>query len=355
MKAMIAGNTEYRKLWAKVIKTRKEIGYPYILFKDNANVGLYKELGEEILHSNLCQEIMLPNNIRETFVCCLGSINLLHYDEWKDTDAIETYIYFLDAVITDFLKTASALPGMGRAIRFARRHRALGLGVLGYHSLLQSKFIPFESMEAKRLNNEVFTTLRNRSDKATEDLADMFGRAPILEGTKHHKRNTTTLAIAPTKSSSFILDKVSMGIEPIKSNYFIKDLAKIKSVCKNPFLIELLKKKKKNTDAIWDSILAKDGSVQHLEFLTELEKEVFKTFIEITPLELVQQAAQRQKYIDQGQSLNLMIHPSVSPKDINKLYIEAWASGIKSLYYQFSQSAAQSFSREINDCVACES
>jgi ribonucleoside-diphosphate reductase alpha chain len=248
----------------------------------------------------------------------------------------------------EFIKKAVNMPGMKRAYRFADAHRALGLGVLGYHSLFQSKRIPFESLQAKQLNHEIFNTLKIKSEEASKWLHDEKGYRSLREGFA----NTTLIAIAPTKSSSFILGQVSMGIEPIKSNYFIKDLAKSKTIYKNPYLVEDLEAAGLNTPEVWESILKKDGSVQHLDFPT---KEVFKSFIEISPKEIILQAAQRQIFIDQAQSLNLMIHPSVPTKDINQLYLYAHEEGIKTLYYQFSQSSAQSFARNILECVSCES
>jgi len=342
------GDGDKRKIWAKVIQRRNEFGFPYIMFKDNTNNNSpYKELGLEITASNLCSEIQLPTDSFNSFVCCLGSINLLHWDEIKDTDAIETYTLFLNAVMDEFINKASVLPGMKRAYRFANQHRAIGLGVLGYHSLFQSKLIEFESLEAKMLNSQIFKVLKDKSEAASKWLHDAKGVRSIRDGFA----NSTLMAIAPTKSSSFIHGAVSMGIEPIKSNYFIKDLAKSKTVYKNPFLEAELDKYELNTPKTWESILKKDGSVQHLDFPS---KAVFKSFIEITPKELILQAAQRQKYIDQSQSLNLMIHPSVSAKDINALYLYAHEEGVKTLYYQFSKSSAQDFARNILECSSCE-
>ena len=342
------GDKDKRKIWAKVIQRRNEFGFPYIMFKDNSNNhSPYKELGLDITASNLCSEIQLPTDSFNSFVCCLGSLNLLHWDELKDTDAIETYVLFLNAVLDEFIKKASVLPGMKRAYRFASQHRAIGLGVMGYHSLFQSKLIEFESLEAKGLNSKIFKTIKEKSEEASKWLHTAKGVSCIREG----YANTTLMAIAPTKSSSFIHGAVSMGIEPIKSNYFIKDLAKSKTIYKNPFLEAELEKYELNTPKTWESILKKDGSVQHLDFPT---KAVFKSFIEITPKELILQAAQRQEFIDQSQSLNLMIHPSVSAKDINALYLYAHEEGVKTLYYQFSQSSAQAFSRNILDCASCE-
>jgi len=346
---MKAGDGDKRKIWAKIIQRRNEFGFPYIMFKDNTNNNSpYKELGLEITASNLCSEIQLPTDSFNSFVCCLGSINLLHWDEIKETDAIEVYTQFLNAVMDEFVNKSYNMPGMKRAWRFANDHRALGLGVLGYHSLFQAKLISFDSLQAKQLNHEIFSTLKEKSESASKWLHDEKGYQSIRPG----YANTTLIAIAPTKSSSFILGQVSMGIEPIKSNYFIKDLAKSKTIYKNPFLIQELEKYSLNTPDVWEGILKRDGSVQHLDFPT---KEVFKSFVEISPKEIVLQAAQRQKFIDQSQSLNLMIHPSVSAKDINTLYLYAHEEGVKTLYYQFSQSSAQSFARDILDCASCHS
>lgn len=348
MQEMEDGDSSKRKIWAKIIQRRSEFGFPYIFFKDTINNNSpYKELGLTINHSNLCTEITLPNNTFESFVCCIGSINLLHWDEIEKTDAIEVYVQFLNAVLDEFIIKSENLAGMKRAWRFAKKHRAIGVGVLGYHSLLQSKLIEFESLEAKQYNYKIFKTLKERTDNASKLLCSKNDVKSIREGFA----NTTLLAVAPTKSSSFILGQVSMGIEPIKSNYFVKDLAKIKTVYKNPYLIAELKKYNMNTPEIWESILKKDGSVQHLDFSS---KEVFKTFLEISPKEIILQGAQRQKFIDQAQSLNLMIHPTIPAKDINQLYLYAWKEGIKTLYYQFSQSSAQSFVRDILECKSCE-
>lgn len=348
LQEMKEGDKNKRKIWAKIIQRRSEFGFPYIMFKDNSNNNSpYKELGLEITASNLCSEIQLPTDSFNSFVCCLGSINLLHWDEIKETDAIETYVLFLNAVMDEFITKSATLPGMSRAHRFAKEHRAIGLGVLGYHSLFQSKLIEFDSLEAKQLNYQIFSKLKERSESASKWLNDAKGYKSIREG----YANTTLIAIAPTKSSSFIHGQVSMGIEPIKSNYFIKDLAKSKTIYKNPFLECELEKYEMNTEEVWESILKKDGSVQHLDFPT---KGVFKSFIEISPKEIVIQAAQRQKFIDQSQSLNLMIHPSVKTKDINQLYLFAHEEGIKTLYYQFSQSSAQAFARNILECASCE-
>ena len=355
--AMVDGDEEKRERWAKIIETRINIGVPYIIFRDNMNEGkprVYKDKGYEINASNLCTEIALPATPDESFVCCLSSMNALHYDEWKDTDAVETLTRFLDAVMEEFIQEAEGTQFMQRPVRFAKRHRAVGIGVLGWHSYLQSQMIPFDSMEAMEKNEEIFRTIRERSYEESRRLADEFGEPEVLEG--YGRRNTTTMSVAPTKSSSVILGQVSPSIEPLKSNYFVRDGAKLKSTQKNRFLEAILKERGRDEREVWDSIAQRDGSVQHLDCLTDEEKEVFKTFAEIPQMAIINQAAQRQQYIDQAQSLNISIDPSeVSVKEINQLYISAWEKGVKSLYYQNSVNAAQKFSRDILECKACES
>tara|TARA_B100000579_G_scaffold276479_1_gene228643 strand:+ start:8632 stop:10434 length:1803 start_codon:yes stop_codon:yes gene_type:complete len=366
MTEMIQGDQEKRNTWAKVIQRRGEIGYPYIFFKDNANDGapdVYKGGSYKINASNLCTEIMLPSNEKWSFVCVLSSVNVLHYEKWKHTDAVETMVYFLDAVITEFTEKLEVYKNskdrddqqtflfMERAYNFAKENRALGLGVLGWHSLLQSKMLAFNSEKAFNLNTEVFKFIKNRSYRASEELAKMFGEPKVLKG--HGRRNTTLNAIAPTTSSAFILGQVSQGIEPIWSNIYVKDIAKVKTTIKNSFLVDLLNKKNKNTKEVWNSIRDYDGSVQHLEFLTPEEKEVFKTYAEIDQMDIIYQASNRQAYIDQGQSVNIMVHPDMSPKEINKIYITAWKLGLKSLYYQHSMNAAQKFKQK-KSCESCE-
>jgi len=355
MKKIVDGDKASRKIWGKVIKKRFETGYPYIFFSDNANnqaPQVYKDKGLKINNSNLCSEIMLSNSEDESFVCDLSSMNLLHYEEWKDTDAVEILVYFLDAVMSEFISKTENMKFMDAPRNFAINQRALGVGVLGWHSILQEKMIPFESFQAKMLNNQIWKNIRSRADKASEELASIFGEPPLLKG--YGRRNTTTLAVAPTTSSSFILGQVSPSIEPLNSNYFVKNLAKGKFTYKNPHLEDLLETKEKNTDEIWNNILLKGGSVQHLDFLSTEEKDVFKTFGEISQKEIIIQAAARQKYIDQGQSLNIMVPPDTSPKDVNQLMIFAWENGIKSLYYQRSANPSQELARNILSCSSCE-
>lgn len=366
MKKMIEGDLDKRALWAKVLQRRSQMGYPYIYFSDNVNnktVDVYKDKGLKIYASNLCSEVLLPSTSDWSFVCDLSSLNLLHFDEWKDTDAVETLVYFLDAVMTDFIKRLEGLRDsddpnhnvefvfMKRAYNFAVCNRSLGVGVLGWHSLLQSKMLPFESIEASKLNSVIFKTIKERAYKSSEELAKIFGEPEILKG--YGRRNTTLCAVAPTTSSSFILGQVSQSIEPIWSNCYVKDIDKMKVTIKNRFLESLLEKKGWNTKEIWQDIRDHDGSVQHLNFLNLNEKNVFKTFAEIDQYTIIEQASRRQEFIDQGQSLNLMINPKTPIKDVNALYIDAWKLGIKTLYYQHSMNAAQTLSRK-KICINCE-
>ena len=356
MNGVLLGDPDKVKLWKYMLRKRSEHGYPYIMFSDTVNRNkpeCYKDM--PVLASNLCSEIALPSNDKESFICVLSSMNLLHYDEWKDTDAVEVLTMFLDSVVTDFITKLEMYTKdsvfLDRVYNFAKNHRALGLGVLGWHSYLQSKSISFESREAARLNYNIFKQIKERSYKASEELGAKHG---CVMGT--NRRNTTTMAVAPTKSSSFILGQVSQGIEPIMSNYFVNETAKAIHVYKNPALLELLNTLGKNTDDVWESISKADGSVQHLEFLTQEQKDVFKTFAEINPYVIIDQAATRQEHIDQAQSLNLMIPPSMKLKDINALYFHAWRMGVKTLYYQFAMSAAQEFNRNkymSKECVSC--
>src|SRR5210317_538808 len=372
MEEMIGGDTEKRAAWAKVIQRRGEIGYPYIMFSDTMNkntVDVYKDKNAKIYNSNLCSEIALHNSEEESFVCVLSSMNTLHYDEWKDTDAVETMTYFLDAVVTEFLTKIEDIRDNGtiegkraffyleKAYNFAKRQRALGLGVLGWHSFLQSKGLAFDSKEAAKMNVEVFKLIKEKSYKASEEMAQRYGEPEYLIG--YGRRNVTLNAIAPTTSSAFILGQVSQSIETLWSNCYVKDLAKMKVTIKNPILKALLEELGQDTDEVWKSIKQYDDSVQHLDFLTDHQKEVFRTFFEIPQASIINQAAVRQDYLDQSQSLNLMVPPDMATKEVNKLLVDAWQMGVKTLYYQHSMNSAQAFARKkmsIDDmsCAACE-
>lgn len=363
---MISGNQEKRNIWAKVLQRRSEMGYPYISFVDTINkntVDVYKDKGLKINHQNLCNEIALPDNDRWSFVCNLSSLNLLHYHEWKDTDVVQTVIYFLDAVMTDFITKLEELRDsddqsdkqsflfMERAYNFAKEHRSLGLGVLGWHSFLQKNMIPFSSDEADELTDEIFSLIKERSYKASEELAGLFGEPEVLKG--YGRRNTTLMAVAPTTSSAFILGQASQSIEPIWSNCYVKDLAKTKVTIKNPQLKDVLAKYGRDDRETWINIRTYDGSVQQLDFLSDKEKEVFLTFEELNQADIIYQASIRQKHIDQGQSLNVMVGSNITTKELNEMYVNAWSSGIKGLYYQHSTNAAQQLS-QAKLCLACE-
>lgn len=355
MKSMVDGDKDKRKVWGKVIKKRYESGYPYIFFSDTINNNapeVYKDKGNTIHASNLCSEIALSSSNDESFVCNLSSMNLLHYDDWKGTDAVEVLTYFLDAVMSEFIRKTEDIPYMEAPRKFATAQRALGIGVLGWHSYLQSKSIPFESFEAKQLTTGIFTYMKRESHEASESLAKEYGEPELLKG--YGRRNVTTMAIAPTTSSSFILGQVSPSVEPLNSNYFVKDLAKGKFTYKNPYLERVLHGYSKNTGPTWKSILVKGGSVQHLDFLSDHEKEVFKTFGEISQKEVIIQTAIRQKSIDQAQSINLMIHPKTPPKEVNQLLIFAWEQGVKTLYYHRGTNPSQELSRNLLQCASCE-
>lgn len=355
MQDMIDGDMEKREIWARLLESRQQKGLPYIFFTDNVNKNkpqVYKDLNYTVHASNLCSEIMLPSTEDESFICCLSSMNLETYDEWKDSDAVRLAIFFLDAVLQEFIIKTDDNYYLANANRFAKRHRALGLGVLGWHSYLQKNMIPFEGMQAKQLTNKIFKEIRERADKATQDLARIYGEAPLLKG--YGRRNTTLMAIAPTTSSSAILGQASPGIEPFSSNYYKVGLSKGNFMRQNKYLKALLEEKGIDNEDTWRSIMLNHGSVQHLEELSIEEKDVFKTFKEISQLEIIQQAAIRQKYVDQSQSLNLNIPATLSIKEVNKLMIEAWKLGVKTLYYQRSQSVSKELVTSLVSCKSCE-
>lgn len=355
MQDMIDGDIDKRKIWARVLESRQQKGLPYIFFTDNVNRNkpqVYKDKGLTINASNLCSEIMLPSREEESFICCLSSMNLELYDEWKDTDAVKLAVYFLDAVLSEFIEKTEGNYYLQSARNFAIRHRALGLGVLGYHSYLQKNMIPFESFEATQFNARAFRQIKEQAEAASRELANIYGEPELLKG--YGLRNTTTMAIAPTTSSSAILGQTSPGIEPFASNYYKAGLAKGNFMRKNKYLAKLLEEKGLDTEETWRTIMLNHGSVQHLEGLTDHEKAVFKTFKEISPMEIISQAAQRQQYIDQAQSLNLQIPSTMPVKDVNYLLIEAWKKGVKTLYYQRSSSVSKELMVNFVNCASCE-
>lgn len=355
LREMKAGDSAKRKIWMRLLKKRFESGYPYIFFRDNVNdqkPQVLKDKNIPIHASNLCAEIALPSSEIWSFVCDLLSLNALHYHAWKDTDLVEVACMLLDAVMTEYIQKTDGDFLMSAANRFARDWRAIGVGVLGYHSLLQSRMIPWESEDARSLNIDLFKTMSEQSLEASKKMAKTHGEPDMMIG--YGERWLTRHAIAPTTSSAFILGQVSPSTEPENSNYYTKDLAKGKFSYRNPWLVRLLEARNMNDEETWRSILMAGGSVQHLFNLTAHEKDVFKTFGEINQGEIIKQAADRQPYIDQSQSLNLMIHPDTELRDVNALVLKAEEMGIKSLYYQRSTNKAQELVRDLVSCRACE-
>ena len=358
LEKMKAGDDHKRELWAKVLDSREKRGLPYLFFTDNVNKNkpeVYKIKQRHIEASNLCTEIMLPYADDESFVCCLSSMNLENYDNWKDTDAVEAIVYLLDAVISEYIEKASQFADLYKTVNFSHRHRAIGIGALGWHSYLQKKSIPFDDIQSVFLTGDIFKDIQAQATKVSQDMVQVYGydRPEIFDGTDIYMRHATLTAIAPTKSSSFILGQTSAGIEPFESNYFVKDLAKGKTTYKNPYLTKVLEKYEKDTPETWNSILVNFGSVQHLDFLTQHERDVFKTFSEISQMTIIQQAHVRQNHLCQGQSINLKILPSTPVREINNLYLTAHELGIKSLYYQYSINAAQAKFAKVG-CSVCE-
>lgn len=345
-----------RLIMAKIIKRRRSSGYPYIFFKDTVNRAkpqVLKDKNIPIYASNLCSEIMLPSNAEESFVCNLSAVNLLFYDEWKNTPLVEEMIYFLDAIMSEYIEKTASIKFMERAHAFSKRWRALGLGVVGYHSYLQANNIAFESEKAREFNIAVHSYIGEMSHKASKAMAAEYGEPEGLKG--YGVRHLCVNAIAPTTSSSIILGQISQSIEPWESNYFENDNAKGVFTMKNPVLEHVLDEKGKNTRETWLSILKNAGSVQHLDFLSDEEKSIFKTFIEIDPHEIIQQAGDRQRFIDQGQSINLKIDPNMNKRANVDLIVQAWKCGVKSLYYHKSLNKAQELGRSnAAACQACE-
>ena len=354
MRKLEQGDVEARNKWGKLLQKRKATGEPYILFKGNtnkANPEAYKTNALKVHMTNICSEIVLHTDETHSFVCCLSSLNLAKYEEWKNTSIIQDSIWFLDGVLEEFIQKAKGLKGFENAIRSADKGRALGLGVLGWHTYLQEKGIPFEGLLAQYETRRIFSQIKIESEQASRDLAETYGEPWWCTNTG--MRNTHLRAIAPTVSNSKLSGNVSPGIEPWAANVFTEQTAKGTFIRKNPSLVKVLKKHKLNTDAIWEKILNDGGSVQGIKQLDKIlvgpyndipVKDVFKTFKEINQLELINQAGLRQQYIDQSVSLNLA-------------FMEAWKKGIKTLYYTRTESvlrgdiAAQAMDP---NCLACD-
>lgn len=359
MEEVVNKNGSKRELWLEHIKTRVKTGEPYTFFTDNANANLkstFSTYNLKVRHSQLCAEIMLPSDENHTFVCCLSSMNLYKWEEWSKTDAVYYATIFLDAVISEFLDKAKHIQGIEDSIRFAEKSRALGLGALGWASLLQKMRIPFVGIQATSLTRVIFSHMKEKSDKASMWMANEFGEPTWCKGSGY--RNLTCIAVAPNRSSSKLAGGVSQGIEPFAANLYMDDDAKGAHLRRNPDLEALLDEKGLNTPQTWDIIAEDKGSVKNIDGLTEEEKEIFRTFKEINQLELVRQAAVRQEYIDQGQSLNLAFFHDAPAKWINQVHIEAWKLGIKALYYLRSESNLRADSKQQRDlyseCIVCE-
>ena len=381
MRKLEQGDAEARTRWSKLLRKRKSTGEPYILFKGNtnkANPAAYKDNALKVHMTNICSEIVLHTDESHSFVCCLSSLNLTKYEEWKNTNLIYDAIWFLDGVLEEFIQKAKGLKGFGNSVRSAEKGRALGLGVLGWHTYLQQNGIPFEGLQAQFQTRRIFSQIKIESERASRALAEVYGEPLWCRGTGF--RNTHLRAVAPTVSNSKLAGNVSPGIEPWAANVFTEQSAKGTFIRKNKELEKVLRKAGINTKETWDKIMADGGSIQDIEELdnwgyvngklTLIEdsksydltgfdkvKDVFKTFKEINQLELVNQAGIRQQYIDQAVSLNLAFPSEASPKWINQVHMEAWKKGIKTLYYMRTESVLRgdiAASAMDPDCVACD-
>lgn len=335
-----SGDKEARSLWLEIIKTRVETGEPYLFFKDTVNrlrPDCYKQRNLYVTGSNLCSEIVGYTDALHTFVCCLSSLNLAKYDEWKDTPTVELSILFLEAVMEEFIQKASSMSGFDRAIRFAVKSRMLGLGAMGYHTYLQENNIAFNSDLAKDVNKEIFAYIKERADYTSAYLATDLGEPEWCEGSGY--RHTHRMSLAPTVSNSTICGGISPSIEPYTANIFSKSGAKGVFIVRNPSLEKVLNELNLNTQDIWESIAEHSGSVQHLDFLSEWQKQVYLTAREIDQTVIVEQAADRQKFLDQTQSVNLFFHQGAELNYINKVHLLAWELGVPTLYYFRSQAA----------------
>ena len=357
MRRLEQGDAEARKRWGKLLQKRKATGEPYVLFKGNTNKNnpaAYKQNALKVHMTNICSEITLHTDENHSFICCLSSLNLAKYDEWKNTNIIHDSIWFLDGVLEEFIQKAKYRKGFENSVRSAEKGRALGLGVLGWHTYLQERGLPFEGLLAQYETRKIFSQIKIESERASMALAETYGEPLWCVGTGF--RNTHLRAIAPTVSNSKLSGNVSPGIEPWAANIFTEQSAKGTFIRKNPTLEKILEKEKLNTKEVWDKILADGGSVQDIKGLSEDTKEVFKTFKELNQLELVRQAGIRQQYIDQSVSLNLAFPSEATPKWINKVHMDAWHKGIKTLYYMRTESVLRGdiANHAMEDCVACD-
>ena len=358
MRKLEARDPESMNRWAKVLKSRMETGEPYIMYKDNVNKNnpiAYRMNNLEVTMTNICSEITLFTDEEHSFICCLSSLNLAKWEEYKDTDCIQTAIWFLDGVMEEFIDKSNGKESLKRTHKHAKKGRALGLGVMGWHTFLQQKGLPFASIASTVHTRNIFNKIRMEAETASMNLAAEYGEPLWCRGTG--MRNTHLLAVAPTVSNSVICGGISAGIEPLPANVYTFNGAKGTFIRKNKSLEELLESKGENKEKWWKQMLQEGGSVMGLPdaILSSDEKEVFLTFPEINQLELVKQAAERQKYIDQTQSLNVSFDPNDSPKWINQVHMEGWKLGIKTFYYLRTDSVIKGdLGSRMADCVACD-
>jgi ribonucleoside-diphosphate reductase alpha chain len=381
MRRLEQGDADARSRWSKLLRKRKSTGEPYVMFKGNtnkANPAAYKDNALKVHMTNICSEITLHTDESHSFVCCLSSLNVTKYEEWKNTNLIYDATWFLDGVLEEFIQKAKGLKGFGNSVRSAEKGRALGLGVLGWHTYLQQNGIPFEGLQAQFETRRIFSQIKIESERASRALAEVYGEPLWCRGTGF--RNTHLRAVAPTVSNSKLAGNVSPGIEPWAANVFTEQSAKGTFIRKNKELEKVLRKVGINTKEMWDKIMADGGSIQDVKelddfgyvnnklvCLSEQEsldltgfdkvKDVFKTFKEINQLELVNQAGIRQQYIDQSVSLNLAFPSEATPKWINQVHMDAWKKGIKTLYYMRTESVLRgdiAASAMDPDCVACD-
>ena len=325
-----------RELWERILTIRMETGEPYLWFIDTVNRALpefQKAKGLKNRGSNLCSEISLATDDDRTFVCCLSSVNLEHYDEWKDNPLfIADIVEMLDNVISVFLEKAKQFPEIARAVRSAEAERSIGIGAMGWHALLQKKGIPFESAMAVGLNKSIWVKMNDQAKRKTIDLAVERGPCPDSVGSATPVRNAHLFAVAPNASSSIILN-TSPSIEPYRANVYLEKGVNGTKTHRNKYLEALLETKGKNVPEVWTEIISNDGSVSALDFLTDFEKDVFKTSMEIDQTWVIQHAADRQPYICQAQSLNLFFSPTTNVEYLHLIHLMAWKQGLKSLYY----------------------
>ncbi len=358
MKKVESGDKDSRELWIEILKTRIETGEPYIMFLDNmnkANPIAYQKNNLNVSMTNICSEISLYTDEDHSFVCCLSSLNLAKYDEWKDTDLVETAVYFLDGVLEEFLIKTEGKKAFDRSYRSAFKGRALGLGVLGWHTFLQQKKLPFVSIASTAYTHTIFSQIKNQAEYASRKLADEYGEPEWCRGTG--MRNTHLIAVAPTLSNSTISGGISAGIEPAPANCWLFNSSKGSFLRKNKELESYLEERGHNTEEVWNQISQEMGSIMNLpeEIIPSADKEIFLTFAEINQLGLVEQGIVRQKYVDQAVSLNLKFDPNDSPKFINTVHLAAWKGGIKTLYYLKSESVlrADIATRTSEECMGC--